>query len=127
MLLLDTHVFLWFENKDPKLSGEMLEIIQDTPAVYVSILSFWELAIKSSLGKLRLNASIKDLMLDCSKVDFSILPIHSDHLELLHSLPWIHRDPFDRLLICQAESEKLTLVTADENIKKYPVKTLWKQ
>ena len=66
-------------------------------------------------------------MKDCVDCDFNILPINSSHLDKLADLPWIHRDPFDRLLICQAQAEGLTLVSADENICKYDVNLLWKR
>jgi len=61
----------------------------------------------------------------CAEYDFTILPIGAPHLERLKDLPWIHRDPFDRLLISQAQEENLTIVTVDDNIVKYPVKTIW--
>jgi PIN domain nuclease of toxin-antitoxin system len=77
----------------------------------VSIVSFWEIAIKSSLGKLDLPAPISQMMKDCDRLDFSILTIKSGHLEKLLALPWYHRDPFDRLLVCQAQAENLALVT----------------
>ena len=121
MLLLDTHVFLWFVNGDTKLSKEMLQAIETEEKVWVSVISFWELAIKSSLGKLTLPCPVSQLMEDCAKMNLSILPIKAQHLEQLEHLPWIHRDPFDRLLICQAQAEGLKLATVDENIRQYEV------
>jgi len=121
MLLMDTHVFLWFVNGDTKLSKEMLQAIETEEKVWVSVISFWELAIKSSLGKLTLPCPVSQLMKDCAKMNLSILPIKAQHLEQLEHLPWIHRDPFDRLLICQAQAEGLKLATVDENIRQYEV------
>ena len=121
MLLLDTHVFLWFINGDSKLPKTMMEAIETEKKVYVSVISFWELAIKNSLGKLILPCSVSRLMDDCEKMNMSILPIRAQHLEKLKQLPWIHRDPFDRLLICQAKAEGLKIVTMDENIRQYEV------
>ena len=121
MLLMDTHVFLWFVNGDTKLSKEMLQAIETEEKVWVSVISFWELAIKSSLGKLTLPCPVSQLMEDCAKMNLSILPIKAQHLEQLEHLPWIHRDPFDRLLICQAQAEVLKLATVDENIRQYEV------
>jgi len=72
-----------------------------------------------------LPTSITDLMNDCAEFNFTILPIGSAHLERLKDLPWIHRDPFDRILICQAQQEKLTFVTVDQNIVQYDVDTFW--
>ena len=124
MLLLDTHAFLWFESNDPKLPRNVMDAIQTEEKVYVSIATFWEIAIKNSMGKLKLGVPINELMNQCG---FEILPIKDNHLAQLTLLPWVHRDPFDRLLISQARAESLTLVTTDENIVKYEVKTLWKQ
>lgn len=121
MLLMDTHVFLWFVNGDTKLAKEMLQAIETEEKVWVSVISFWELAIKSSLGKLTLPCPVSQLMEDCAKMNLSILPIKAQHLEQLEHLPWIHRDPFDRLLICQAQAEGLKLATVDENIRQYEV------
>ena len=125
MVLLDTHTFLWFVNDPSQLPPEVKETIETAETVYVSIASFWEMAIKCSIGKLDLPSTITEMMKDCEKLEFSILPIKGEHLERLNSLPWIHKDPFDRLLVCQAQSEKMVLLTADSNIAKYDVQTLW--
>lgn len=125
MLLLDTHTFLWFINADNKLPKNTSDMIEEDQTVFVSIASFWEITIKNSLGKLDLDIQITDLMSSCVEDGLTILPIKASHLEVLKTLPWIHRDPFDRLLISQAISEDLTFVTVDENIKKYDLKTTW--
>ena len=125
MMRLDTHVFYWFFYEDEKLPVTLKEQIENEEDVYVSIVTFWELAIKSSLGKLKLPASISSLMNDCEECNFRILPIRGVHLEKLSGLPWIHRDPFDRLLICQAQAEGMTFISADENIRKYEVNVMW--
>ena len=126
MMLLDTHVFYWFFYEDEKLPKAVKEQIENEKDVYVSIVTFWELAIKSSIGKIKIPATISSLMKDCTDCDFSILPIKGAHLEKLVDLPWIHRDPFDRLLICQAQAEQLIFISADEIIQKYDVNVLWK-
>ena len=100
-------------------------MIEEDQSVFVSIASFWEITIKNSLGKLDLDIQVTDLMSSCAGDGLTILPIKASHLEVLKTLPWIHRDPFDRLLISQAISEDLTFVTVDENIKKYDLKTTW--
>lgn len=125
MILLDTHTFLWFVNDPSQLPAHVNQLIEEADDVFVSIASFWEMAIKSSKGKLGLPASITQMMMDCRMMDFTILPIKGSHLERLNHLPWIHKDPFDRLLICQAQAEGLTLLTVDENIPKYDVQTAW--
>ena len=125
MLLLDTHAFYWFICDDERLSKTAKELIETEERVFISICSFWEMTIKSSLGKLTLPASITELMETCAENNIIILPIGAAHLERLKNLPWIHRDPFDRILICQAQEENLKLVTVDANIMKYPVNTIW--
>ena len=125
MLLLDTHAFYWFICDDERMPEHIKRAIEEENQVFVSIGSFWEMAIKESIGKLTLPAAITELMETCTELSFSILPIRNTHLERLKALPWIHRDPFDRLFICQAQAEGLTLVTADENIRKYDIDTLW--
>ena len=125
MLLLDTHTFLWFEDNNTKLPEKVKEEIETNSEVFVSIASFWEMAVKNSIGKLNLTASVTELMEDCAEFGFAILPINGRHLDRLTKLPWTHRDPFDRLLICQAQEENLTLVTADATIKQYDVANFW--
>lgn len=125
MLLLDTHAYYWFITDSEKLPITTKEMIETEEHVFVSIASFWEMAIKESIGKLKLPATIKELMEDCTEYDFSILPINGMHLNRIKELPFIHRDPFDRILICQAQEEDLTIVTVDANIVNYDVKTIW--
>lgn len=126
MILLDTHAFYWFITDDPKLPATTKHLIETEESIAVSIASFWEMAIKNSIGKLKLPASIQQLMEDCKEYGFSVLPISGRQLDRLRELPKIHGDPFDRILICQALEENLTIVSIDENIWKYPVKTIWK-
>ena len=126
MFLLDTHTFLWFLEDDPKIPQNVKETIATAQDIRVSIGTFWEMAIKASIGKLTLPAPITTLMDDCTELGFTILPIEASHLERLKELPKIHKDPFDRLLVCQAQAENLTVITADENIAKYDIQTLWK-
>ena len=127
MYLLDTHTFLWFLNDDSRLPADTKELIETTAdPICVSIGAFWEMAIKDSIGKLTLPASIAQLMEDCQEMGFSILPIQSAHLERLKQLPRLHGDPFDRLYVCQAQAEGMTIITTDENIVRYDVATLWR-
>ena len=123
MMLLDTHVFLWYVLADPGLSESALCKIQTSDRVFVSIASFWEMAIKSSLGKLKLPVSVPELMEICVSGGFEILQIRPSHLQTLEKLPWIHRDPFDRLIVAQARAEGLELATEDSCVRRYDVKT----
>ncbi|MBQ4465972.1 MAG: type II toxin-antitoxin system VapC family toxin [Oscillospiraceae bacterium] len=125
MILLDTHAIYWFLSEDTKLPEHTRQLIESDRNVFVSILSFWEMSIKSSIGKMELPASVTAMIQECKRMGFTLLPIEPAHLERLKFLPKIHGDPFDRLLICQAQEESLTLVTRDENIPKYDVRTFW--
>jgi PIN domain nuclease of toxin-antitoxin system len=119
-LLLDTHAFIgWDDNKLPRATTKA---IQHADAVYVSSATAWEIAIKSGIGKLARRASVLKALSD---YDFVELPIAIRHAELVRSLPPIHRDPFDRILIAQAQCEGLTLVSNDARIRDYPVPLLW--
>ena len=125
MYLLDTHTLLWFMMDDPKQPDGVKSLMESDGAFFVSIASFWEIAIKNAKGRLILPGSIPFMAEACLSLGFQILPIRPQHLDKLKNLPDIHADPFDRLLICQALAEDLTVLTADGNIPRYPVRTLW--
>ena len=124
--LLDTHAFLWFINGDTLLSDKARTIIEN-PAHdrYVSTASFWEMAIKLNLGKLELDMSFGDLYHEVDKNGFTLLPITIAHTEKVISLDLYHRDPFDRMLICQAMVDNLTVISADSKFYNYKVKHIW--
>lgn len=125
MILLDTHTIYWFLSDNENLPEKIRIMIENSDKVYISIISFWEMAIKNSLGKMGLPAPITEIISSCEKLGFKILDIAPEHLDALKDLPMIHRDPFDRLLICQAKTENLLFITKDENIPKYDVLTKW--
>jgi PIN domain nuclease of toxin-antitoxin system len=120
-LLLDTHVVLWWLADDPTLSDEVKERLDHEPDVYVSAASIWEVAIKQAIGKLLEPADLPEQIIGAG---FVSLPIDPRHAVVAGRLPLIHRDPFDRMLVAQAQCEELTLVTRDENCRKYDVETL---
>src|SRR5690606_23241889 len=91
---------------------------------FVSIASVWEMAIKVSIGKLKFENGFKNFLELIEENGFQILPISTEHALSLATLEFIHRDPFDRLLIAQAKVENLTIITSDENIKQYSVSVL---
>ena len=124
--LLDTHTFLWFMDDATQLPSGTRELIEEADDVRISIASFWEMTIKSSRGKLSLPRSIMETMIFCEKeLGFSILAIRAIHLETLRILPWFHKDPFDRLIISQAISENMTLISVDDRVAEYPVRRIW--
>jgi PIN domain nuclease of toxin-antitoxin system len=120
-LLLDTHVLLWWLRGTADLSDDLRERIDTELEVYVSSVSVWELSIKKASGKLTLPEDLTDWI---ERSGLSDLPISLVHTDLAGRLPPIHRDPFDRMLIAQALTEKLTLVTRDGLIRKYDVSTI---
>lgn len=121
-LLLDTQIVLWWLGDTPELPGEVRELVQDTDnVVYVSAATIWEIAIKRALGKLEIG---NDYVTEIAEQGFVELPVRWQHAELVEALPMLHRDPFDRLLIAQAQALGLTLVTTDEMIGEYAVNVL---
>ena len=124
--LLDTHTLLWFLSGDSRLSAKALSIIKPRKETcYVSIATLWEMAVKSSLDKLKLHTPFANIKNELTYNDIQILPISFDDTITLISLPLHHRDPFDRIIISQSINHTLTLITRDEDIKLYRVKTLW--
>ena len=118
--LLDTHVLLWWLSDDLQLGERSRQMIRDPRnQIFVSAASTWEISIKSALGKLDVPADIDSVVED---EGFSKLPISLYHGQLAGQLPSIHRDPFDRMLIAQAQSEGLILMTADETIPQYKLR-----
>ena len=125
-LLLDTHTLIWFLNGDEKLSDKAKSEIEDTAnSKIVSIASIWEIAIKISLYKFRFPKGFKHFLDMVEDNGFEILPITFEHAIELSTLEFIHRDPFDRLLISQCIVDKLIIITKDINIKRYKIKTIW--
>ena len=122
-LLLDTHVFLWYEAADPKLTNKAKTAIQNPKnKKFLSIASFWEIVIKNSIGKLQLHTSFETLY---SLTGYQNLNISFSHLEKLRKLEYHHKDPFDRLIIAQALVEKMQVVSIDENFDKYEIQRIW--
>jgi len=124
--LLDTHTAIWFYNGNDALSKTAYQIIRDlSNSVYISIASVWELSIKIGLGKLDFNGKAEGFVRLAKDNEITILPIKTEYLTVLESLPLIHRDPFDRLLVATALAEQMTLITVDKNIMQYEVSKIW--
>jgi len=126
-LLLDTHTFLWFVAGDSKLSQPARSVIEDVNNNrYVSMASLWEIAIKVSIGKLLLSEPVETLIPEqLAKNRIELLDISVEHTALIASMPFHHRDPFDRLLIAQSKVEQMTLVSVDAVFDAYGVTRLW--
>ena len=121
-ILLDTHVLIWALENNPTLSDPSRKsIINGSNLVFISSISVWEITIKKRLGKL----DVPDNLLEEIEIHrFNPLHVNFDHAQLAANLPDIHKDPFDRMLVAQAITEKLTLVTRDKLIPKYDVRTI---
>ena len=126
-LLLDTCAFLWWVNDAPEITAAARQAIAEADnECYLSLASCWEMSIKSSLGKLRLARPIERFVSDQLTANgFTLLNIELRHAAKVEKLPFFHRYPFDRLLIAQAVSEKMTLITPDKAFAEYGVKILW--
>lgn len=126
-VLIDTHIFLWFFLEPKRISKQVREFLDDTfqNEIYVSHVTAWEIAIKYGISKLVL-PEIPELFVPdrIRRAGFLPMPIEISHVLRVHNLPPIHKDPFDRLLISQAQSENIAILTADPNFAKYQVKTL---
>ncbi|WP_040838761.1 type II toxin-antitoxin system VapC family toxin [Nocardia brevicatena] len=120
-LLLDTHVVLWWLNDDSTLPEDLKDRLDHDPDVYVSAVTLWEVAIKQATGKLIGPDDLPERIRDSG---FIALPVNHDHAITAGRLPPIHRDPFDRMLVAQAQREDLTLVTRDPHCQKYEVAIL---
>jgi len=120
--LLDTHVLLWWLDNPKLLSKKAFDIISnENSIIFVSAVSIWEIVIKQSLGKLDIPDKIQPLI---ESEGFTELPISFAHAKTVGTLPKLHNDPFDRLLIAQAIHEKLPVITRDSEIANYPISTI---
>mgnify|MGYP006273586465 CR=1 FL=1 len=125
--LLDTHALLWMVSSSGRLSETARSAIADgTNELYFSIAGYWELGIKQSLGKLELAAGWEEtLPREMTRNRIAWLPIEPKHVHAVVGLPWIHRDPFDRLMIAQALVEGLSIISRDRDLGAYRVPMLW--
>lgn len=120
-LLLDTHTFLWFISGNPKLSAHSRQLIENIENErWVSIASLWEMSIKASIGKLKLNLTFPEIIRNhINDNAMTLLHIKPEHLEIVRSLPFHHKDPFDRLIIAQSQWENIPVLSCDEVFDDY--------
>ena len=126
-LLLDTHTILWWINEHEKLSAVVKAmLLNEDNILYISIVSAWEISIKSSLGKLPGHYNgVGTFLTKIEEMPVQLLSLLPSHITANETLPFFHRDPFDRLLVAAAKTEGMTILTADENIHKYDVPFVW--
>lgn len=126
-LLRDTHAFLWFITNDAQLSAAAhLHISDPANVVLISPATYWEVAIKVSIGKHQLSAPFQTVVTQGIQGNgFHILPIMPEHADVLCTLPYHHRDSFDRMLIAQAIAEKIAIISVDGHFDSYGVQRIW--
>jgi PIN domain nuclease of toxin-antitoxin system len=125
-LLLDTHAFIWWDSDPAQLSAPALAALRD-PAneVWLSVASVWEMVIKAQLGKLTFRQPLADIVSQQQANGLRVLSVALAHALGVEALPAIHKDPFDRVLIVQANVEGCELISADPVVRQYPVRVLW--
>jgi len=124
--LLDTHAFLWLATDDPQLTAAARTIFTDSAQeCFLSAASVWEMAIKSSLGKLTLATSLSQLVHGGLERGLRLLDVTANHAYLIERLPFHHRDPFDRILVAQALHEGMNLISRDGQLDAYAVTRIW--
>ncbi|MBX2989715.1 MAG: type II toxin-antitoxin system VapC family toxin [Bacteroidetes bacterium] len=125
-LLLDTHALIWFLQDDERLTAEAKKAIQTSGNVsFVSLASMWEMAIKSSLGKLKIEVPFGEIPNSVRKSGLEMLDIRFEHIETVSGMPFFHRDPFDRILIAQAIFSRLSLVSNESVFEQYGIERIW--
>lgn len=126
-LLLDTQVFLWIATDSARLPRDLRTVLREpSNDLYLSVVSSWEIAVKARSGKLVLPMPVWAFLLESrERLSIQTLSIQETAVAHVAKLPDLHRDPFDRMLVCQAIEHGLTIVTSDTQIHRYPVKTLW--
>jgi len=124
--LLDTHAFLWFVAGDDQLPVSVKKKLSDiSESCFLSIASLWEIAIKKQIGKLDLQIGFDELFRFAERNQIEIIAINETHLTTLLNLDFFNSDPFDRIIVSQAISENLTLISRDKKLKNYNVKLQW--
>ncbi len=126
-LLLDTHVFLWWIAGDHRLSEKAVQVISEADnRLFLSAASGWEIAMKAKLGKLLIDGDVTSFIIEQMRLNsIEQLPVMLSHALHVSTLEALHRDPFDRLLVAQAQLERMPILTADRYIAAYPVETVW--
>ncbi|MCC5899899.1 MAG: type II toxin-antitoxin system VapC family toxin [Phormidium sp. BM_Day4_Bin.17] len=126
-LLLDAHTVLWFFMGNSRLSDKVRDLVEDGHNhKLISVATVWEMSIKQSQNKLTLEKTASDYIEEKIRLDdFELLPIQLNHLRILSSLPFYHKDPFDRLLIAQAMQENIPILSKDMAFNAYPIQRIW--
>jgi len=124
-IIVDTHAFIWFISGDKKLSKTARKAIEKANTIYLSVASIWEMAIKISLGKLELGQPFDKINEEIVNNGFELLDINFQHALALSELPFHHKDPFDRMILAQAMTEKIPIISIDQHFPNYDVNVIW--
>jgi PIN domain nuclease of toxin-antitoxin system len=126
-VILDTHAFIWWDSEPDKLSPRARSLCEDPQnQLVLSVASLWEMQIKLQLGKLTLSSSLSSIIAAQQEAnELHLLAIQPDHTYALDNLPTLHKDPFDRMIVAQAITEGLRLISHDDIVRKYPVDVEW--
>lgn len=126
-LLFDTHAFIWWDTEPQKLSQRAFTLCSDSAnELFLSVVSIWEMAIKIQIGKLRFNKSLHEMIAEQQQANrLILLPVTVEHALAVESLPMIHKDPFDRLLLAQVQVEEIVFLSHDRQVANYPVAIEW--
>jgi PIN domain nuclease of toxin-antitoxin system len=119
--LLDSHILVWLRLEQKKVAGIAEFLASEDNDIFYSVVNPWELSIKEAKGQLRVPEKFFESF---STLGFACLPVEEEHIAALRTLPPLHHDPFDRMLVAQAAAEKMTLITSDKRLAAYPIKTL---
>lgn len=124
--IIDTQAFIWYAVGNEKLSKNALAIIESDATCHISIASIWEMAIKSSIGKLTFQQPFEELIsMQISLNDYKVLGLEIPHVFQLSDLPLYHKDPFDRILIAQSKFENIPIISCDDYFNDYDVEVVW--
>ena len=127
-ILLDTHIFIWLVEDNPKLPQSLKQRIEETDDIFVSIASFWEIGIKLKKQQIFLNHDFNEMESRFLETDLQLLPISIQDTIQQYNLPFYsveHKDPFDRIIISQAITRSLPLASKDKEFDAYPIKKIW--
>ena len=126
-VLLDTHSFIWFVENDKKLTSKARNTIDNSSnTIYISIASLWEMAIKISIGKLKITVPYENVIKQINDNGFEIIPITFEHTLKVSKLEFHHKDPFDRIIIAQALTDKMIIISNEKIFDNYKVIRMWK-
>lgn len=124
--LLDTNALIWTVFNPDRLSERAREEIETCESLCTSIVSLWEIGIKQAIGKLDIDSTVSEIEASCNSLGIEVIPLTAEHIDTMKILPMRHKDPFDRIIIAQAITNGVSLISSDQHVMEYrEVETLW--